>query len=121
MRRPPIARADRDKRLEGSGPGGERGRDREGIWPSPAGADERALPAMIFQRLRVACQRLQAVVGRGGGIAAVAGFDLVGNVPKEFGIAAHAMGLQFEGLTGASVSNTQIAQRLFCEIARRRD
>ena len=93
--RPPIAGADRDERLEGGGPRGERGRDGEGVGPAPAGADQRALPAVLLQRLRVAGQRLQAVVVFDSGIAAVAGFHVVGDIPKKLGCAAHAMGLQF--------------------------
>jgi hypothetical protein len=39
----------------------------------------------------VAGQRIQAVVVLDGGIAAMAGFDVVGNIPEKFGIIAHAM------------------------------
>lgn len=91
VRRPPITRPDRNQRLEAGGARGERGRDGERVGTAPAGADERALPAMLFQRLRVAGQRVEAVVVVDGGISAMTCSDVVGNIPEKFGMLAHAM------------------------------
>ncbi|MNL49535.1 hypothetical protein D3C87_1724790 [compost metagenome] len=46
----PVAGADGDQWLESGGTRGKRRRNRKGIRTAPAGADQRALPAMVFQR-----------------------------------------------------------------------
>src|SRR5580658_1206965 len=94
MCRPPVARTDRDERLERSRPCRERRGHGEGIGAAPTGAEERALPAMLLECLCLAGQRLQAVVVGDAGLAPVAGFDLVGDVPEKYGIAAHAIDLR---------------------------
>jgi hypothetical protein len=86
----PVAGADRHQRLEAGGASGERGGDGEGVGPAPAAADQGAAPAVPLQRLGVAGQGRQAV-GIGAGVAPVAGAHLIGDVPEEFGVFAHAM------------------------------
>ncbi len=90
-RRPPVPRSDGDQ-------GFEQGRLRckaaasvkVSGRPQPS-ADQCTLPAIILQRLRMARQCLQAIVIFDDAIAAMAGPDLVGDVPKKLGFAAHAI------------------------------
>ena len=87
--RAPVAGADRNERLEPRGPRGQRRRDGEGVRPAPAGADQRALPAVLLHRQGLAGQCLQAVVVPGRGVATGAGRDVGRNVPEEFGLVRH--------------------------------
>ncbi len=103
VRRPPVARTDRDQGLEGGGPRRERGRDDEGVGTAPAGADQRAFPAMLLQRGCVARQGVQAVVIIDCGVAAVARPDLIGDVPKKLWITAGAMSGQLRLLENGKV------------------
>lgn len=91
LRRTPIARADGDQGLEAGAARRQRGGHREGVGPPPARAQQRAGPAMRLQRVDLARERLQAVVVLGGGIAAMPGIGLIGDVPKILG-SSHACG-----------------------------
>jgi len=88
----------------GGGPGGQRGRDGEGIGTFPAGADERALPAVLLERPCLGSERAEAVVAGGGGLAAVAGRRLVGDVPEKL----EAHGLPADG-AGRSRCSRRVA------------
>lgn len=81
MRRLPIAGPYGHQRLERPGAGRQRRRQGEGIRPPPPCPDQRALPATVFQRTRLAGKRLQAVVIGGAGVTPVTGVNLVGDVP----------------------------------------
>jgi hypothetical protein len=83
VRRLPVARPDRDQRLEGRRPGGQRGRDREGVRPAPPGAEERAGPAVVLGEPGQLGQAVEAVVSLDGVVPAVTGIDLVRDVPEE--------------------------------------
>ncbi len=95
VRGPPIAGPDRDQRLERGGPRRERGPHGEGVRPAPAGADQRAPPAVLLERRGVAGQGLKRVVVGRGRIAAMSGADLIGDVPQELGSIAHTTGPAF--------------------------
>jgi hypothetical protein len=58
MGRPPVAGPDRDERLEGRRPGGERRGDGECVRATPTGAEQRTLPAVILESLRLGGQGL---------------------------------------------------------------
>ena len=81
--RGPVARPDRDERVERRGGRGERRGQREGVRSLPPGADQRTTPAVVLHQPRHVGQPRQAVVPVDGRVRAVAGGDLVGDVPEE--------------------------------------
>ena len=62
VRRPPVAGPDRDQRLERRRPRGQGGGDGEGVRASPAGAEQRPVPAVLLERGGVLGEGVQAVV-----------------------------------------------------------
>ena len=84
--RPPITGPHRDQWLECAGARGECGGHREGVRTSPRGADERALPAVAFEGQRVLGECVETVVAVDGGVAAMTGPVLIGDVPEVFGV-----------------------------------
>ncbi|MNS44454.1 hypothetical protein D3C72_768960 [compost metagenome] len=91
----PVAGTDSDQRLECGGARRKRRRHRKCIRTSPAGADQRAFPAMGFKRPGMARQCIETVVVFADGVAPVAGFDVIGDVPEKFARAAHIIRLNF--------------------------
>ena len=65
--------------------------------PAPARADQGALPAEPFERQSVAGQGVEAVVAGRDGIAAVAGPDIVRDVPEKFAGLRHGSRLSASG------------------------
>ncbi len=102
--RAPIAGANGDQGLEGGRPGGQRSGDGEGVRTAPARAQQRPPPAMLFERLRVTGQGVKAVVALDRGIASMAGLNLVGDVPEEFGLDLLRAACDFGPIEGSDVS-----------------
>lgn len=79
----PVPRADCGQRLEGRRPRSEGGRDGESIRPAPSGAEQRTGPPVVLGEPRQLGQPLDAVVPLDGIVPAMAGSNLVRDVPEQ--------------------------------------